>query len=379
MDTSHRNESLVTAPPAWTLADVLSSFRYWAFVFALVTGAMALRAFFMMLPLVASRMGATYEQISSFSAGNSLGWVVGGMVALLFMPSRPKLVLTLPLAGFALGMVGLLAVPNFWGWVPYLILLGICIGAFSLISLVAVVSVLASGRLSRPDMVLAFALPALLVGTVPEFMAVVVFGSVTEDTSLQVVAAVLLAGATLALVALTAARPFSFDEHAPDRHKPLPYQRRSPVLVALIAFVPLILGVIYALSMLLPIPVPSVMDMGTFVALRVLIGLVALIAAVYVLYWIYRIHGEIAGQAASRHVLSPLAAMFIWLLVPLGFLLVLVTLGRVLGEQAQGHAHPAGPGLSYGWLAFWCLLAPPVAMGMVQHAVNRRHSGVPAV
>ncbi len=374
METPHRNESPAVTPPAWTLADVLSSFRYWAFVLAVVVGAITLRTLFMVLPLVASKMGATYEQISSFSAGNSLGWVVGGLLSLLFMPRRPKLILALPLAGFALGMVGLLVAPGFWAWGPYLILLGTFIGAFSLLSLVAAVSVLASGRLSRPDMVIAFALPALLVGTMPEFLSIMLFGSFTEETSLEAIAACLLAGAALALIALTAARPFSFDGPARDRHQPMAYRRRSSVLVALIAFLPIIFGVIYALSMLLPIPVPAFMDMGTFVALRVLFGLIALGTAIYVLHWIYRIHGEIAGQAASRDLLSPLAAVFIWLLVPLGFVLVLVTLGRVLGGRTQDRAQADEPGLSGGWLAFWCIVAPPVAMGMIQHAANRRSS-----
>jgi hypothetical protein len=102
-----------------------------------------------------------------------------------------------------------------------------------------------------------------------------------------------------------------------------------------------------------------------FSFLVVSIGLAALI---YFAYWIYRIHGELAGAEPSQRLLTPLAAMFIAVLVPLGLPIIIMTLGDLLNGRADNKGE--GRVVSIAWLAVWSLILPPVAIAMIQNAAN---------
>ncbi len=360
--------SVIDRRPVWTLADVLSNPRYWILLVALLLGAAALRSFFSVWPMVASRLNAGYEIFSLFSGGSMAGWAVGGLLALLIMPRWPRACLMAPLLGFGLGMAGLLIEPQFWSWGPYLAWLGLCVGVLAMLALVAFVSLLASVVLPRTDMIQAVALPVALVSTLPELAVVGAYGIMADDAPLHWLALGLLIATLLALLALALLRPLALQGAARRRLRPLSYRQRSPWTIGLVAVLPGIVAFLLWLGTLLTSAMP------VYVPLVIVLGLIGLASAAYVSYWVYRIHGEAAGLSPSPQWVSPLAGLLIFLLVPLGFALVLITLGRVLAERDPAQAHKP----SYGWLAFWCLFAPPVAMAMIQSAVNRQAAGLRA-
>jgi hypothetical protein len=86
------------------------------------------------------------------------------------------------------------------------------------------------------------------------------------------------------------------------------------------------------------------------------------------LYWLYKVHGEIASVAPSRAILSPRGAVGIGLLP----LMVPVIMTTVIDEL---NARRTGIGmrrLQPAWLVFLCsLLVFPVGAGLVQGAMNR--------
>lgn len=365
--------SRATEGAGWTAADILSTSRYWGLVLGVLLGAMAMRGLYASVPMVLTKTGAGYEAMGFVSSGSMLGWVVGGMVAMLLMPGRAKLALILPVAVFAAVMAGIAALPVLWTWIPLLFLLGVCSSAFALLSIAAVASTLLGARLSKTDFLLVLSLPLLLLGIVPE---IAVMASVWTAAAgyLSPLAYGLLACAALALLVLGVGKPHTLAGDAPVRHKPLTYHHRSPLLIALIGLAPLCFAGLYQGTYMAVMRGEHV-EALTLLVLQILAILVSLLAAVYLLYWLYRIHGEAAGQAPSRQLLSPRAALFIAWLVPLGYFLVIIALGRVLRERTL--AQPATAPLSGRWLAFWAIVVPPVAMAMLQGAVNRLEHATP--
>lgn len=359
--------SRATEGAGWTAADILSTSRYWGLILGVLLGAMAMRGLYASVPMVLTKTGAGYEAMGFVSSGSLLGWVVGGMLAMLLMPGRSKLALILPVAVFVAVMAGIAAMPVLWTWIPLLFLLGLCSSAFALLSIAAVGSTLLSAGLSRTDFLLVFSLPLLLIGIVPE-IAVIASAWTAAAGYLALLAYGLLACAALALLALGVGKPHMLAGDAPVRHKPLTYHRRSPLFIALIGLAPLCFVGLYRGTHMAALEGEHVAVL-TLLVLQILAIVVSLVAAVYLLYWLYRIHGEAAGQAPSRQLVSPRAALFIAMLVPLGYFLVIIALGRVL--RARTLAQPATTPLSGRWLAFWAILVPPVAMAMLQGAVNR--------
>ncbi|CDZ64304.1 hypothetical protein [Neorhizobium galegae] len=95
---------------------------------------------------------------------------------------------------------------------------------------------------------------------------------------------------------------------------------------------------------------------------------ICIAAFIYLAYWVYRIHGEMAGPEPSQRLLTPLAAMFIAILVPLGLPILVMTLGDLLNDRARSRGE--GRLVSIAWLAVWSLILPPVAIALIQSAAN---------
>ncbi|RYF52130.1 MAG: hypothetical protein EOO27_28895 [Comamonadaceae bacterium] len=367
-----RSDPLNT-PSSWTLADVLSSFRYWAFVLAVLLAACAMRGVMSSLPLIASQTGASYAQLSVVSIGASAGWLVGGMLAFLVMPRWPRVALGLPVAGMVIANATVLALPQAWSAVPYLALQGVCIGAFAVVPVVFIASLLVSGRMSKTDFIHAFALPVLLVGTLPEFSSFAAAMVAESESPLQVLAAALFGCTFCALILLLLTRPLNVGEEAPRRHAPIPYRLRSPLKIALIGFVPALLALAHVGMGYVVAAQGVTMPESIGLILSIVGGLLALWAVLYVLYWLYRVHGEAASQAPSQRLLTPVAAVAISVLVPLGVFLVLITLGRVLRDRQQDL--PGRAAFPLRWMAFWSVIAPPIAMALIQRGINGLHAG----
>ena len=120
----------------------------------------------------------------------------------------------------------------------------------------------------------------------------------------------------------------------------------------------------------------SVISLRSFdsgaISLLAVLGIVVLFSLIYFAYWIYHIHGELAGTAASQRLLTPLAALLIALFVPMALPILLMTLGDLLNDRAR--AKGTGRALSITWLMIFCFLLPPVAMSMIQRAANKEIS-----
>lgn len=361
-------------PQAWTLAELLSTARYWGFVAALVLAAIAMRNLYAVLPIMVSNVGASFTEMQFLSVGSVLGWIGGAMVAMLLASRWPRLTLALPLATFAAGVAGGLLLPVAEVLGVYLFVMGTCVSVFTVVSAVTVAGVLTGRRLSTSDFVLAFTLPVLFMGTFPEFMmGAAAYMEIYLDESRRVMIGMLVC-AVLALSILLLTPAFALDGDAPRRHAPLAYRRRLPWVLGGIGLSPVVFFVVYGVAYVLQMQGDG-MGAHMLPAFRVLVMLVGIGVAIYLVHWAYRIHGEIAEQGASRRLFTPLAAALIALLVPLGYVLLLTVLGSLLRER--GLAQPSARAISRRWLAFWTIVAPPVAMAMIQGAVNRLAASEP--
>jgi hypothetical protein len=109
-------------------------------------------------------------------------------------------------------------------------------------------------------------------------------------------------------------------------------------------------------------------------ALALLLFSVAVAALVYMAVWVYRIHGELAGAAPSQRLLTPLAAVPVAFLVPLGLSVLLLTLADLLNDRARDIGNRRA--ISTGWLAVWSVLLPPIAIAMIQSAANGSYDAI---
>jgi uncharacterized iron-regulated membrane protein len=146
-------------------------------------------------------------------------------------------------------------------------------------------------------------------------------------------------------------------------------------MVAVILIVPMVL--IFLLSLGIyglqggDIEAGGTFELTLLLALAVLV--IAIAALIYLAWWCYRIHGELAGAAPSQRLLTPLAGMLIAVFVLLGLPVLLMTLGDLLNDR--GGESGKGRLISIAWLAFWSFLLPPVAIALVQNAANRSYDG----
>ncbi|MBB4479228.1 putative membrane protein [Rhizobium etli] len=168
---------------------------------------------------------------------------------------------------------------------------------------------------------------------------------------------------------LVPAGNLAFDDAPRPRHKPLAPRQRSPLLVAVILITPPILILLAAVGIrLFQATDAGVSDSSIALLLTLLVFAIALAAFIYLAYWVYRIHGELAGAAPSQRLLTPLAAMLIAIIVPLGLPVLVMTLGDILNERARDRGR--GNAVSIAWLGIWSFFVPPVAIAMIQNAAN---------
>lgn len=316
----------------WTWADQLSTYRFWGlagFYVSVVTS----RLFF---TLISSRhfqnvIGLGDSDIVLLMRLTALSTLFGFWVAWVAVQWRTKLVLlgmaSLEVVGFLL-LARAEQVPVVWCGS---VLVGLASGAV----LVAVPAILAGGRGGSEAFVVAFGLvftfDALMrtVGPLCISWVVELVVELSGTTRLAFALPVGLAG--LGLLFLVPVRPALFNEPPPARGASLEPQERSPFVVALLCFVP-VFGVIY------------------------------------MLYWIYRVHGEVAWLSPGRGILSPLAALLVFLFVPLMPVLVLTTLVLELnrrGAERSARAYASPVAVFVLALFFW-----PIAMAIIQAAMN---------
>lgn len=363
--------SLASPKPAFTMADFLSTYRYWALFLSSLFVAVGVAGLNFSLPLISQIAGSGPEIVGIFYLGSTLGWVTGAFVAFIVAARQGWAALVSSILVCGLVTAGFLTMPAVWGSPVFLFLFGLAVGTVRAVFPLAIAIFLVSGRPGKLDFACALTLMSttILVSGFAPMGAGLLYGF--DQSGLSVVW-VSLTCLLLAMLVLLPARRLDFDEPPRQRHEPLLPRQRSPVTVAAILLTPPILLLLLGLGAYF-FQVTEFGGAGSLaLSFSVLLLCVALGAVIYLAYWIYRIHGELAGAAASQRLLTPLAATLIAILVPLGLPVLVMTLGDLLNDRARDRGQ--GASISIAWLAIWSFFLPPFAIALVQNAANESYA-----
>ncbi|PDS33520.1 hypothetical protein [Rhizobium phaseoli] len=365
------NTSAPSSNAEWTLADFLSTYRYWAVFLSSLLIAVGGQGLSTVFPVIAQMTGSSAQTIGIFYFGSTLGWVVGAFLAFIVAGRHGRSALISPILVCAIVAVAVLPAPDLWGSPSFLLFFGLVFGAVRAVFPLASAIFLVGGRPGKIDFGCALTLMSTTI-LVSAFAPVGASWLYELDLGAVPVVSAFLACLLLAVIVLVPAGNLAFDDAPRPRHKPLAPRQRSPLLVAVILITPPILILLAAIGFrLFQANDVGVGDSPIALLLTLLIFAIALAAFIYLAYWVYRIHGELAGAAPSQRLLTPLAAMVIAILVPLGLPVLLMTLGDLLNDRARDRGE--GNVVSIAWLGIWSFILPPVAIAMIQNAANHSY------
>jgi hypothetical protein len=335
------------ADSSWTWADKFSTYRFWGLVlFYGFWGAAAsvqiLAENSLLRKIVPHRDYTNSAGIGTFVAfpcGIFLAWAAVRwktvylllIFALLYFAGAAMLIL----AGTAIPGAGLGRCLVLVGYA----LTGIASGAIW----ATVIAVLAGGRGGAEAFFVACALFTLLGQVLSNGLpllgfSVVIFGADTQVSAVRslLVVAVLVG---ISVVCLWPVNRDLFNKAPPPRGYTLDPVRRNPLTVALLCLIP-VYGVYW------------------------------------VFRWMYRAHGEVASLAPSRSLLSPRAAVG-GCFIPLFPAVLTTTLADAID---QDEVRRGGMPVLRAWaVCLWSLFCFPVAMAMIQAAMNRLIASAQAV
>lgn len=356
-------------PRSWTFADQVSSYRFWGLVGAWVCVAFSMLTLRTSVLEGARQLMAYTEIAQLMGIGLPLGMVCGIVLGLLVVRGQAVRWLV------ALGVVGGILLPLILGWwaepsLPVLALYLFLGQMLGFVFMLVVPAVLAGGRSGSVVFASVFAV-ALMLKAVVDALSPVLSIYLTQrwpdwsQQGLSVGAMTLAVALLLPLLGSTGSALFAVAP--PRRHRPLEPRERSPLVVALWSGLLWLAALIQLWRLWLALTegagqVPAWNWLSCSLALAGLVGLV---------YWNYRIHGEVAALAPSPQLLTPRAAAWASVLMPLSVLLLPLQLAAVLNQTQKTR-------ISTGWLVFWCLLLPPVALALVRRAVNQVAQGMGA-
>ncbi len=355
----------------WTLADFLSTYRYWGLFLSSLLLAIAGGELGTILPLISRANGSSAQIIGIFYFGSTFGWIFGAFLAFVVAGRHGRPALIAPMLLCAVIAVGLIPAPALWGSPVFLFVLGLALGSVRAVYPLAIAIFLVAGRPGKIDFGCALALMSttILTSAFAPIGASMLYD--LDPGGLPLVLA-FLACLMLAVILLLPAGQLAYDEPPRPRHRPLVPRRRSPLVVAIILLFSPILLLLMALGLYLSEASGfHVAYSPVMLLVSILVLCICVAAFIYLAYWVYRIHGELAGAEPSQRLLTPLAAMFIAILVPLGLPILLMTLGDLLNDRARERGE--GRLVSIAWLAVWSLVLPPVAIAMIQNAANNSY------
>lgn len=364
--------SIASPKSGFTMADFLSTYRCWALFFAslfVAFGGEGLSTFF---PMALQRAGIDPQGVGIFFIGSTLGLIVGALVALIAAMSRGRTALILSILVCGLATAGFLVMPVAWGSPALLFLFGLVVGTVRAALPLAVAIILVSGRPGKLDFACVFILMSATI-LVSRFAPMATGLLYAFDRDGLLIVWLLLGCMILAALVLLPARPLDFGETPRHRHEPLPPRRRSPVMVAAILLAPPILFLLMGLAARF-LQVPTFGNAGLLALIfSFLLLCTAVGAVIYLAYWVYHIHGELAGAQASQRLLTPRAATLVAILAPFGLPILLVTLGDLLNDRARDKGEATL--VSLPWLAVAGFLLPPLAIALIRNAANRSYAG----
>ncbi len=360
------NTAVTPEKPTWTLGDFLSSYRFWALFLSSFLIAAGLHGFMTMLPLIASEVGSTHQMIGLYYFGTTAGRVIGAFLAFFVASRTIKPALIVPTVACMAITACLVPMRDLFASPFFLLLLGLVNGVVMTVFLLVSVIALIGGRPAKIDFACLFTL--ISTPTIAVALAPAVAGQLfAAGGSVLIVMAFLLC-LLFAIVLIVPARNLSFEDAPRPRQAALAPRRRSPVLVALVLLAAQIVTII-SLFFLYLLMIGQIGFGSPIVSLLSLVVVcLSLIGIAYLAYWVYRIHGELAGAQASPRLADPLAAMLTTLFIPLGLPVLLMTLADLLNDRAA--ARGQGRSVSIVWLAIWSFFLPPIAIALIQHAAN---------
>lgn len=356
----------VPTPPSrpWTWADQVSTYRFWGLVGAWMCVTFGMSA--MRTELLGNvRLSMSYADLAvSMAVAQPLGMVAGVVLGLLLV--RGHAVRWLLLSVVLLGLL----LPGWMAYVQEAPTRGSMVwalGSAQLLAyswLLAIPAVLAGGRSGTVTLACTLAVAWLLKGAVDLAAPAAVMYLASQAPMLPFLAGSVMAAAlavALLLPLLGASGQTLFSAEPPVRHRPLVPRARHPLVVAAAVAGIWVAALIYGgcawLQMIEGVE-PVAPGWYWLAHACLAVGLVALVC------WNYRIHGELALLAPSPELLTPRAAAWASVLMPLAGLLLPLQLAQVVNQAQPGR-------LSIGWLVCWSLLLPPVALALVQRAVNQ--------
>ncbi|HVN94567.1 MAG TPA: hypothetical protein VMT38_12770 [Terracidiphilus sp.] len=312
----------------WTWADLFGSYRFWGLfaVFVLAGSASELHFIFGFERFRALNM-ETIEPIESISR---LIWAPLALVlAWIAIRTRPKVVL---LVIGALGAAAFLTTlipesPNAVGLVLESVLVPLLSG-----TMVILLPVLIGGACGKNTSILVALGLALTFDTLFESAAVSLSSSIAEHYSANAGVWTAFALTLTALILIIPIAGELFTVAPPERGRSFAPTHRDPVVTAILSGV-----------------VPF-----------------------YILYWLYRIHGEEAHLKPSRKLLSPRAAAWICVVPVINELMIPFILSTLADHNNEMSASIGGGRVQRPWVAFLCgLLFVPVGVGLVQASLNK--------
>ncbi|SFB02759.1 hypothetical protein SAMN03159496_01375 [Rhizobium sp. NFR07] len=308
--------SLAADKPRWTLADFLSSRPYWALFFASLLMTLGGRGLAGLLPMIADAAGGGYQVADLGYLVVSVCWVFTVCVVFVVAARRPRSALVWPLAACVATALLFLSVPTLMtSGLPLLFELsyGTAYAVFPL----GLAILLSGGRARRTDF--GCALVLLAATTLPGYLGQVGASWLFAYVGAAAVIVAFLVLTFAAMMLLLLGGDLGFDGVPAQRHDPISPRQRSPFVVGVVLASPLILLFLISVGIYLANPgmfsVPEVP--AEVYPLSFLLLIVALGACIYLAYWLYRIHGELAGEAPSQRLLTPRVAAPIGILVPL--------------------------------------------------------------
>lgn len=140
------NTSAASRNPEWTLADFLSTYRYWAVFLSSLLLAIGAQGFSTVFPVISQMTGGSAQTIGIFYSGSTLGWVAGAFLAFIVASRHGRSALISPILVCAVVATAFLPAPALWGSPGFLFLFGVVFGAVRAVFPLAVAIFLVGGR-----------------------------------------------------------------------------------------------------------------------------------------------------------------------------------------------------------------------------------------
>lgn len=313
--------------PSWTWADQISSYRYWGLLAFYSLSIVGGSSIFMTFPILVAERGLSATQVAVLASSIQVGGLFGFFLAWTATRKNPVKTLlffaVLQLSGAALMATQVLVA---------MVIGAAVFGAGAAAVLISVPAIIAGGRGGVEAFMVAFAAVAMFAGIVksaaPALAAIFLLNIPSPAAPLIFIGIPV----TVGLIFLSRVDRGLFNEPPALRVSVSEPRKRTPLTVTWLGVIPLF---------------------GLFYGLR----------------WLFRAHGDVIAIAPSPRLLSPRSAVVAAVLIPFLVPVMTTTLTDLLNNRAMERG--LAPLQSPMAIFLWSLVFYPVALGLVQSAINR--------